>query len=143
AGGDGAAADRLRDPRLSCRCLRAGRASRQRAREGDARPPARPARFAGAAPVDAAHARRPRALRTVRLGRHEAPRAADAARESGRLRMSLRADLAKIAEHVPPAARVLDIGCGQGELMAELRDRKKVDARGMEIDPELVERAVA
>ena len=57
--------------------------------------------------------------------------------------MSLRADLAKIASHVPPGARVLDIGCGEGELMAELRDAKQVDARGMEIDAELVERAVA
>jgi methionine biosynthesis protein MetW len=57
--------------------------------------------------------------------------------------MTLRADLAKIAEHVPPGARVLDIGCGEGELMAELRETKRVDARGMEIDAELVERAVA
>lgn len=57
--------------------------------------------------------------------------------------MSLRPDLAKIAEQVPQGARVLDVGCGEGELMAELRDTKQVDARGMEIDPELVERAVA
>ncbi|MGX7896487.1 methionine biosynthesis protein MetW [Tsuneonella sp. HG222] len=57
--------------------------------------------------------------------------------------MTLRADLAKIAEHVPQGARVLDVGCGEGELMAELQGGKGVDARGMEIDPELVERAVA
>ena len=57
--------------------------------------------------------------------------------------MSLRADLAKIAAHVPEGARVLDVGCGDGELMAELREGKHVDARGMEIDPALVERAVA
>ena len=57
--------------------------------------------------------------------------------------MSLRPDLAKIAKHVPDGARVLDVGCGEGELMAELQGSKQVDARGMEIDPELVERAVA
>ena len=57
--------------------------------------------------------------------------------------MSLRADLAAIAANVSPRARVLDVGCGEGELMAELRDAKRVDARGMEIDAELVERAVA
>ena len=47
----------------------------------------------------------------------------------------LRPDLALIAEHVAPGARVLDIGCGDGALMAALRDTKGVDARGMEIDP--------
>ena len=55
----------------------------------------------------------------------------------------LRPDLAKIAEHVPQGVRVLDIGCGDGALMAELRDAKGVDARGIEIDPGEVERAVA
>lgn len=57
--------------------------------------------------------------------------------------MTLRADLAKIAAQVPAGARVLDVGCGDGELMAELREAKGVDARGMEIDPLAVERAVA
>ncbi len=57
--------------------------------------------------------------------------------------MSLRPDLAKIAAQVPEGARVLDVGCGDGELMAELYATKGVDARGMEIDPEEVERAVA
>jgi len=57
--------------------------------------------------------------------------------------MSLRPDLAIIARHVAKGARVLDIGCGDGELMAELRDRRGVDARGLELDPRNVSLAVA
>lgn len=57
--------------------------------------------------------------------------------------MTLRADLAIIAEHVRPAARVLDVGCGDGALMAALRDRSAVDARGLEIDADNVAAAVA
>ena len=57
--------------------------------------------------------------------------------------MSLRPDLAIIAQHVGVGARVLDIGCGDGELMAELRDRREVDARGLEIDAGNVSLAVA
>jgi methionine biosynthesis protein MetW len=49
--------------------------------------------------------------------------------------MSLRPDLAVIAANVAPGSRVLDIGCGDGELMAALRDEKQVDARGLELDP--------
>lgn len=55
----------------------------------------------------------------------------------------LRPDLAVIAENVAPGARVLDVGCGDGALMAALRDEKGVDARGMEIDPEKVEQCVS
>lgn len=55
----------------------------------------------------------------------------------------LRPDLAVIARHVAPGSRVLDVGCGEGELMAVLQAEKQVDARGMEIDPEEVERAVS
>ncbi len=47
--------------------------------------------------------------------------------------MALRPDLAIIADNVIPGSRVLDIGCGDGALMAELRNRKSVDARGIEI----------
>ena len=54
----------------------------------------------------------------------------------------LRADLAVIARHVEPDTRALDVGCGEGELMEVLQREKKVIARGMEIDPVLVERAV-
>lgn len=56
---------------------------------------------------------------------------------------TLRPDLAKIAEHVPQGARVLDVGCGDGTLMAELHAGKGCDARGMEIDPEEVAKAVS
>jgi methionine biosynthesis protein MetW len=56
---------------------------------------------------------------------------------------TLRPDLAIIAAHVAPGARVLDVGCGDGELMAALRDGKGCDARGLEIDPANVAAAVA
>jgi methionine biosynthesis protein MetW len=55
----------------------------------------------------------------------------------------LRPDLAVIAEHVALGSRVLDVGCGEGELMAVLQGERQVDARGMEIDPEAVEKCVA
>ena len=55
----------------------------------------------------------------------------------------LRPDLAIIADHVAPGSRILDIGCGDGELMAYLRDAKQADARGIEIDPANVSAAVA
>ncbi|MBU6265970.1 MAG: methionine biosynthesis protein MetW [Sphingomonadales bacterium] len=55
----------------------------------------------------------------------------------------LRPDLAIIADHVAPGSRVLDIGCGDGTLMAALRDRRGCDARGMEIDPHNVAECVA
>ena len=41
--------------------------------------------------------------------------------------MSLRPDLAIIADHVAPGSRVLDVGCGDGELMAELGRRDDRD----------------
>ena len=56
---------------------------------------------------------------------------------------ALRADLAIIAREVVPSARVLDVGCGDGALMAALRDEKQVDARGMEIDAGNVAECVA
>ncbi|UYY57381.1 methionine biosynthesis protein MetW [Sphingomonas sp. S2-65] len=48
--------------------------------------------------------------------------------------MSLRPDLSIIAANVEPRSRVLDVGCGDGALMAALRDRHGCDARGLELD---------
>ncbi|HZS82829.1 MAG TPA: methionine biosynthesis protein MetW [Stellaceae bacterium] len=45
----------------------------------------------------------------------------------------IRGDLRLIAEMVNPGARVLDIGCGDGELLAFLAREKAVDGRGMEL----------
>jgi len=55
---------------------------------------------------------------------------------------NLRPDLAIIAANVAPGSRVLDIGCGDGALMAALRDTRRVDARGLEIDAANVAAAV-
>ncbi len=56
--------------------------------------------------------------------------------------ISLRSDLAAIANRVAPGSRVLDIGCGDGVLMLALRD-KGCDVRGIEIDGACVERCVS
>ena len=45
----------------------------------------------------------------------------------------LRRDLRLIAEMIEPESRVLDIGCGDGALLAYLAREKSVDARGMEL----------
>jgi methionine biosynthesis protein MetW len=57
--------------------------------------------------------------------------------------MTLRPDLQIIADAVAPGSRILDVGCGTGDLMAELSAQKQVDARGLEIDPANVATAVA
>ncbi|MDJ0979082.1 MAG: methionine biosynthesis protein MetW [Erythrobacter sp.] len=57
----------------------------------------------------------------------------------------LRFDLAVIAQELREKAgqTVLDVGCGDGALMAVLRDDCGIDARGIEIDAELVEKCVS
>jgi methionine biosynthesis protein MetW len=54
-----------------------------------------------------------------------------------------RSDYAIIGEIVPDGAKVLDLGCGEAELLEWLAVHKGVDARGVEISGEKVKRAIA
>jgi methionine biosynthesis protein MetW len=47
--------------------------------------------------------------------------------------MSDRKDMELIAELVPTGSRVLDLGCGNGELLAYLRDQRQCSGYGIEI----------
>jgi len=47
---------------------------------------------------------------------------------------SLRPDLDVIVHMVPAGSRVLDLGCGDGTLLAELVAQKGVQGRGVEVD---------
>ena len=48
--------------------------------------------------------------------------------------MSERADLEIIAGLVPPGSRVLDLGCGGGELLSHLQQQRGCSGYGIEID---------
>jgi methionine biosynthesis protein MetW len=56
---------------------------------------------------------------------------------------SLRADHRLVAEFVQDGSRVLDVGCGDGALLAYLAETKHVDARGIEISRDGVAACVA
>jgi len=55
----------------------------------------------------------------------------------------LRVDLQLIADLIPNASRVLDLGCGDGDLLAYLAREKDVDGRGIEISQSGVNACVA
>jgi methionine biosynthesis protein MetW len=57
--------------------------------------------------------------------------------------MTLRPDLAAIAEMIPVGARVLDVGCGDGALLEHLAKTKNVDGRGIELVQQNVNACVA
>lgn len=54
-----------------------------------------------------------------------------------------RLDYKIISSIIPAGSRVLDLGCGDAELIAWLMEHKDVDARGVELLPELVQTAIA
>src|SRR5438874_10486139 len=54
-----------------------------------------------------------------------------------------RSDYAIIGEIVDPNTMVLDLGCGEGELLEWLAENKSVDARGVEMNGAKVQRAIA
>jgi methionine biosynthesis protein MetW len=54
-----------------------------------------------------------------------------------------RVDLLAIAELVAPGSRVLDIGCGDGQLLELLEATRQVDGRGIEISQKGVNECVA
>lgn len=57
--------------------------------------------------------------------------------------MSLRPDLALLADLIPPRSRILDLGCGTGALLAELMTSAGCVGTGVEIDPESVLAAIS
>ena len=66
--------------------------------------------------------------------------------EAGRLpatHFTPRIDLVVVADMVAPGARVLDVGCGDGELLRLLAETRGVDGRGIEISREGVNYCVA
>jgi methionine biosynthesis protein MetW len=56
---------------------------------------------------------------------------------------NVRVDHLIVAEMVTPGARVLDVGCGDGELLKFLTGTRDVDGRGIEISREGVNECVA
>ena len=52
--------------------------------------------------------------------------------------MKLRPDLDVISDIVPEGAKLLDIGCGEGELLEMLKKKKNIIASGIEIDQDKV-----
>lgn len=54
-----------------------------------------------------------------------------------------RSDYAIISELIEPNTRVLDLGCGEGELLDWLAHNKNVDARGVEISGPRAQQAIA
>lgn len=55
----------------------------------------------------------------------------------------MRFDLAILQEWITPNSRVLDLGCGRGQLLAALKTSKQVIGYGIEIDHDNIEHCIA
>ncbi len=64
-------------------------------------------------------------------------------RAKAELAKTPRIDFLVIAGLVAPGARVLDVGCGKGELLKLLEEQKQVDGRGVELKQSRVNLCVA
>ena len=53
-------------------------------------------------------------------------------------KLDIRIDFTIVAENIADRLKVLDVGCGDGILLRQLVDKKRVKARGIEIDEENV-----
>ena len=58
-------------------------------------------------------------------------------------RNGIRVDLQLVADMIEPGSRVLDIGCGDGDLLAHLNQFKQADGRGIELGMDGVNACVA
>lgn len=56
--------------------------------------------------------------------------------------MGLHVNYEIICQHIKPESKVLDLGCGDGELLKLLKDNKKVFCRGVEINEDNVIKCV-
>ena len=54
-----------------------------------------------------------------------------------------RTDLELITSLVDKEARILDVGCGNGELLKSLKNKKNVKGQGLELKQERVNKCVA
>lgn len=54
----------------------------------------------------------------------------------------MRFDLRTIASWIAPGSRVLDLGCGSGELLTYLQDHKEITGTGIEINEEKVTQGI-
>jgi methionine biosynthesis protein MetW len=55
----------------------------------------------------------------------------------------MRVDLTQIQRWIPKQSKVLDLGCGDGEFLAQLRDSHSTHGLGLEIDPDNISRALS